>query len=332
MVPPTEPTDTPPIAARVPSSAVHRRLFVVGCSRSGTTLVQRLLAGHPGVHTFPESGLFLRTLGMRGRHLPWTWIGLTLGKERRALGRIVERAYRDLPGDAPALPRRQYRLRSSVLTGVATLDRIALASGCRSWLEKTPRHFLHARAIQRLVPRARVIHVIRDGRDVVASIADRARRHPDRFPRQHDPRYGIAEWNRAIAVHARCAGRPGHVFVFYEDLVAHPERELTRLAHECGLDFHPDMLKGADPSSFVRESETWKDAVAGPIRADRSKFRELFDARHRRRIERALHLRQYGALAESLRQRFRYVGSNPYPNVSMSGENAAATSSAVPAE
>jgi len=328
MVPLTETTETPPVAARVPSSAVHRRLFVVGCSRSGTALVERLLGGHPGVHTFPESGLFLRALGMRGRKLPWTWVGLTLGKERRAVGRVVEHAYRHLPEAPPALPPRRYRLRTSMLAGVATFDRIALASGCRNWVEKTPRHFLHARAIERLVPRARVIHVIRDGRDVVASICDRARREPARFPRQQDPRYGIAEWNRAIAVHARCAGRPGHVFVFYEDLVTHPERELTRIAYECGLDFHPGMLAALDGGDIELRDGAGRRAM----RADRSKFRELFDAGSRRRIERALHLRAYGALAESLRQRFRYVGSNVYSNVLTSDANAVATSSAVPAE
>ncbi|MGC1525664.1 MAG: sulfotransferase, partial [Phormidesmis sp.] len=35
-----------------------KRLFLVGCARSGTTLLQSLLASHPGVASFPESNFF----------------------------------------------------------------------------------------------------------------------------------------------------------------------------------------------------------------------------------------------------------------------------------
>src|SRR5271167_4804558 len=38
------------------------RLFVVGCPRSGTTLLQSLLAAHPSVHSFPETAVFGRLL------------------------------------------------------------------------------------------------------------------------------------------------------------------------------------------------------------------------------------------------------------------------------
>ena len=39
------------------------RLFVVGCSRSGTTIVQRLLAGHKDLISFPETAFFQRLAG-----------------------------------------------------------------------------------------------------------------------------------------------------------------------------------------------------------------------------------------------------------------------------
>jgi hypothetical protein len=35
-----------------------KRVFIVGCPRSGTTLVQALLARYPGVHSFPETRFF----------------------------------------------------------------------------------------------------------------------------------------------------------------------------------------------------------------------------------------------------------------------------------
>jgi len=53
------------------------RIFLVGCPRSGTTLLQSMLARHDRVFTFPESHLFARSVpsgglfrmaGLAGRH------------------------------------------------------------------------------------------------------------------------------------------------------------------------------------------------------------------------------------------------------------------------
>lgn len=285
--------------ASVPSGAIHRRLFIVGCPRSGAALVQRLLAAQPGVHAFPDSGLFLSAFGARGRRLPLARLGLTLGGEQAALKHVIDLSCRDGAVEPPPLPPRSFRLRPSVLASVATLDRLALARGCRTWIERTPRHFLHARAIERLVPRARIIHVIRDGRDVVASLCDRARRHPRYYGRQRSPRHGIREWNRAIDAHTRCLDRPGHVFVLYEDLLTDPQRELRRIDLECGLDYEDAAANGEGAAASPR--------LAVPVHAARSKFRGLFDAGERRRIERALHLDRYGALAERLKQHSSYA-------------------------
>lgn len=283
---------------------MHRRLFIVGCPRSGAALVQRLLAAHPAVHAFPDSGLFTTAFGARGRRLPLARLGLTLGGEHEALERVIDVSCRDGAIEAPPMPPRTYRLRPSVLSSVATLDCLALAHGRRTWIERTPRHFLHARAIERLVPRARIIHVIRDGRDVVASLCDRARRHPRYYGRQRSPRHGIREWNRAIDAHARCLGRPGHVFVLYEDLVTDPQRELRRIALECGLDYQDEAAETAGNGAG---DATTSPRLAVPVQAARTKFRALFGTGERRRIERALHLDRYGALAERLKQSSGYT-------------------------
>lgn len=283
-------------AALVPSPAIHRRLFVVGCPGAGSTVVRDLLASQSGLHDFPRTHLFLRSFGMRGRRLPWAWLGITLGKERRILERLAERSSDS--GAAPALPPRSLLLRRSLDGLLATFDRLALAAGCRNWVDTTPRHLVHARLIERRVPRARIIHVVRDGRDVVAAQCSGEGRHA--------PRAVVSEWNRALARHVRCLGRPGHVFVLYEDLVADPVGELARVMYQCGMQFEADALHasvscimGGDP-----------DAVGGGRRRNelRLQFREHFPAPRRRRIERALHLDHYGEFAERLR-RFQIVRS-----------------------
>jgi hypothetical protein len=277
-------------AALVPSPAIHRRLFVVGCPGAGSTVVRDLLATQPGLHGFPRTHLFLRSFGMRGRRLPWTWFGLTLGRERHVLERLAEHSSGG-SGAAPALPPRSLLLHRSLDGLLATLDRLALAAGCRNWVDTTPRHLVHARLIERRVPRARIVHVVRDGRDVVAAQC--------RGEGGHSPRTVVAEWNRALAHHARCLDRPGHVFVLYEDLMADPMGEMIRLLHQCGMQHRSNELATAIAGLGTCPAA----AGMGAHRVDqRIRFRERFPAARRRRIERALHLDRYGMLAERVRQ------------------------------
>ena len=41
---------------------IKDRIFIVGCPRSGTTLLQSLLAAHPQIHSFPETHFFPNTI------------------------------------------------------------------------------------------------------------------------------------------------------------------------------------------------------------------------------------------------------------------------------
>ena len=278
---------------------IHRRLFIGGCSRSGTTFLQRLLAGHSRVHTFPETGVFLRALGMRGTVLPWVHLGLTTGKERKALVRLLEHAAPD-PGSGPPLPPRRILLRSSADDIVCFLDVLTRAAGKDVWLEKTPRHILHAARIRRLVPQAIFIHVVRNGRDVVASIVDRARRFPNRFKGQDDPAYGIRQWNRSMRATEVAMKEPGHVIVRYEVLASEPEETLRGLCAHLGIGFEKGMLDAPTTGGFILEEERWKAPLSGPIRPAASKFQDLFDEDTRRRINEGLDTRFHGVLEERL--------------------------------
>lgn len=268
---------------------IHRRILVGGCSRSGTTFLQRLLAGHSRIQTFPETGVFLRALGMRGTVLPWARLGLTIGKERKALLRLLDQLGLD-PSAAPPLPPRRLLLRSSVGDIVKFLDALAQGVGKDLWLEKTPRHVLHASRIRRLVPGSVFLHILRDGRDVVASIVDRARKHPDQFHGQADPAYGIRQWNRSMEATRQAMGEEGHVVVRYETLAGYPEETLRALSDSLGIEFEEGMLAPADSRGFVLEEEAWKKPLDGPIRPALSKFESLFDEATKTRIDEGLEL------------------------------------------
>ena len=269
-----------------------KRIFIGGCSRSGTTFLQELLANHSRVQTFPETGVFLRALGMRGRVLPWVHLGLTLGKERKALRRLLDEM--ELPPEGrPVLPPRRVLLGSSARDVVAFLDQLAQRHRKDVWVEKTPRHVLHATRILHLVPDARFIHTVRDGRDVVASIVHRAMRFPDAFPRQNDPAYGIHQWNRSLRSTWKSLKEPGHLVVLYEGLTLYPRETLESLSRALGLPFEEAMLERRERRSFVTDREGWKDRPPGAIRPARSKFRELFHEDVRKEIEKGLDMELY---------------------------------------
>ena len=261
----------------------------MGCSRSGTTLLQSMLASHSRVHTFPETGVFLKAFGMRGTVLPWVHLGLSAGKERKALERLSA-SQSEASGQLPELPPRRYGLSRSLAETVSFLDGLARAHGKDIWVEKTPRHVFHAKRIRRSIPGALCIHMVRDGRDVVASIVDRGNKYPDRFPRQSDPRYGIRQWNRSLRATEVAIKEPGHVVVFYESLVESVETTLKTLCGIAGLEFEEAMLTPADPSPFTGPDEEWKHQVNAPVQAATSKFERLFDDATRLWIIRRLEL------------------------------------------
>ena len=264
-----------------------KRILVVGCSRTGTTLLQSMLASHSRGHTFPETGVFLKAFGMRGTVLPWARLGLTLGKERKALARLLS-SQQAAQSQLPSLPPRRFSLSRSLPDVAAFLDDLARAHGKDVWVEKTPRHVFHARRIQRAVRGAIPIHVVRRGEDVVASIVDRGKKYPERFPRQSDPAYGVRQWNRSMRATEAAMKEQGHAVVIYESLVAAVEPTLRALCGIVGLDFEPGMLTPADRASFTNADEEWKSQVNAPVEAAFSKFEKLFDEVTRARINERL--------------------------------------------
>ena len=284
------------------SDTAFRRILVMGCSRSGTTLLQSLLASHSRVHTFPETGVFLKAFGMRGTVLPWVRLGLTAGKERKALARLLN-SQAGAPGEFPPLPPRRYSLSRSLADVVGFLDALAEAYGKHTWVEKTPRHVLHARRIRRAVPGALCIHMVRKGQDVVASIVDRGKRYPERFPRQADPSYGIRQWNQSMRATEAALKGPGHAVVLYESLVAALEPTLQTLCGIVGLDFEAGMLTPADRASFTSTDEGWKSQVNGPVEMASSKFEKLFDEGTRARITERLERDVFQRLQEQALER-----------------------------
>lgn len=270
------------------------RLFLVGCSRSGTTVVQRALTDNYRLYSLPETDFFgLAVAGGVGALCCRFGLARSPRIYNRALDRLQtllgvsrERAY-------GVQSRSMQRL---VAHFVELLDGKAAAEGELGWLEKTPKHFRHTRLIERYVPQSRIIHVVRQGPDVVASIRDRALRYPQAFARQQAPEYAVKLWNRAIHAALRDAEDGRALIVQYERFAQHPREIVDSVGAQLGLP--PREHATAQRPEIVRATERWKAGVSGEIKPAESKFASLFDATTRQSIMSQLDTRSYQALVE----------------------------------
>jgi hypothetical protein len=107
----------------------------------------------------------------------------------------------------------------------------AIALGKRRWVEKTPKHILRINHILRHRPDARVLLIIRDGRDVACSLK---RRHGDL-------ELGIRRWVDDNTEGKKYWNHPNvHVFK-YESLIADFERAMTGVLAFIGEEYEPEI-------------------------------------------------------------------------------------------
>lgn len=224
--------------------------FVVGCPRSGTTMFQRMLAMHPSLATLPEVGWLATAPADRdsvdadGCVTPQFLRRLA---DRPALGR-----YAQLPvstEEIESLLTSSARIRYNVFAGWL-LDRHAATRGRPLVVNKTVGNALHVDALAKTWPHARVVHLIRDGRDVAMSANGwrRAPRLAEKFPTWAEEPVATAalwwEWHVRRAREAgRALGPDRYLEVHYEQLVRWPEAILSVVCGFLGVDYDPAMTR-----------------------------------------------------------------------------------------
>lgn len=296
---------------------IQARVFLVGCPRSGTTLLQSLLGAHSQIHSLPETHFFQQlfhteesrrlldpTLARRKR----IWRGL---QERRrgiavALGWVgghrSRKAWEGAPeltaGAAPDLRGiASFRTKAHAIRFGALLDHQCLMAAKRIWLEKTPDHLFYIAHIQRYFPAARFLHILRDGEEVVASLYRAAERHEPWRPFLDIDRC-IDRNNRALAESLRWRFHRQHLLVRYETLIADPQNTLERVLRFLDCPYEPGIhnryAQAAD--HLVRADEPWKRGNFDAL-SNRCKFHDVFDGDQQRRIATALHRPDWNVLA-----------------------------------
>ena len=246
--------------------AVNPRIFVVGCSRSGTTLLQTLIASHPEVTTFPETNFFLPP---------------DAGNIRAKIeGLLKILTKKDLKKTLLNPP---FSYEKRVKTYLSILDRITLQKRNKKiWVEKTPRHIFNVDVINQYVPKALVVYIIRDGREVVSSIVKRAKEYGKQFKYQ-DIDYAIELWNKSTRIIEKRRGAENGYIIKYEDMVNEPKKTMLKLGNFVHLDYSSVEFNNREKvlKNARMKDESWKDGVDKNIKSRNNKFESYFSAQER---------------------------------------------------
>jgi tetratricopeptide (TPR) repeat protein len=214
-------------------------IFIVGLPRSGSTLIEQILASHPdveGTHELPELGRVARSVGLK-----------------RSDRKIYPQAVRDLDVKEFARLGEDYLRRTERHREL----------GLPRFTDKLPNNFVHVGFISLVLPNARIID---------------ARRHPldsclgsykQLFARGQPFTYDLFELGEFYMQYVRLmehwhAVLPGKVLeVHYEDVVADLEGQVRRLLDYCGLPWSDTCLRFWEAERAVKTASS--EQVRRPI-------------------------------------------------------------------
>ena len=154
----------------------------------------------------------------------------------------------------------------------AVFRAFARRDGKRRWCEKSPQNLQHIEEIAAAFPHAKVVHVIRDGRDCAASLHRRWQRTPE---------LSVYRWQRTVEDARLQGARLGDRYyeLRYEDLTSEPRIWMEDLLGFLGLPFFEEVLISSHPQS-QREGEL------GGIEAKLPRWQSYFPAERLERLDR----------------------------------------------
>jgi hypothetical protein len=228
--------------------------FFVGSGRSGTTLFRAIFDSHPDLAIPGESHFIVHLLPKRYRY-------------ERAAGFDVTAFLADL------LPQPRFRMWGLVDEDVrSALERdppstfadairkvfgmYAASRGKPRYGDKTPGNVSHLPELAALLPEARFVHIIRDGRDVALSYLE-VSFGPDTVER------GAIHWAKMVDRGRRAGARLGpdrYIEVRYEDLLDDPNTTVRSVCAFIELEVHPHTLRYPERAAAVASGSAFPEA------------------------------------------------------------------------
>lgn len=196
-----------------PLSFDTRPIFIVGMPRSGTSLLEQMLAMHPDMETAGET---LHLEEMQERH------GISFDNYHASLA-ALDHSKLDAIGKSYVACLKQYASKPNVI-------------------EKLPWNFLYIGLIKTLYPNAKVIHIKRNPLDTCVSI------YRCWFGTLHPYMYNLEELGEYYGLYEELMGfwhdlYPGFIHdVVYEDIINNPETTIKKALEYCNLPWTPECL------------------------------------------------------------------------------------------
>ena len=232
-------------------------IFVVGNSRSGTTMLGRILGIHSKVYTFGELHFFEQLVGIdefASNHL-WTkakaqvLVEKLLTRARDGFfakylqGQYQSDALKILDASSSLTPRDVYR---------AFMKSEAQRNGSEIACEQTPRYLFVTNELLDAYPNARIINMVRDPRDVVKSQKSKWKRRflgGGTIPLQEairawcnfHPWFVSRLWLSSVK-YAQSINDDRIITIRFEDLLFDAEKEVSRICEFLGITFESEML------------------------------------------------------------------------------------------
>jgi len=262
--------------------------FIVGTGRCGSTLLQRMLCAHPGIAIPPETHFFKKLdpilkftdpLRVDEVEAYLNWLErephfVRCGVDGEAFARFLR-----------AEARSARSICEWLIWHLAGEPEIGVRLG-----EKSPPHEKRLARIFEVFPEAKIVHIYRDPRDVVASL-------------------GTVHWGQERSALQRATfcrdvlrralksqmslGTDRHMMVQYESLVGDPEGELRRLCAFLGESFHERMLahheSGGEGATYREDERPFKGLTDKSIVSDRiARYRTSLSPREIAGVERTV--------------------------------------------
>ena len=224
--------------------------FIVGCDRSGTTMLRLILDRSPDVAIPTESMILVDFAAEAGGALA---TDAEFDRLAQAVWRHPKVREWALPGGPPA---RAGRTGPAAYRAALEAPFLAYAElhGKPRWADKTPYYVGELDLVKRVFPEARIVNLVRDGRDVALSLL--------RVPFGPSNVWAAArQWRAAVdagdAAQARYGGAV--LTIRYEDLVADPEPVVRGVCAFCEITYLPQMLAIEDSAAgkLAAGQESW---------------------------------------------------------------------------
>lgn len=242
-------------------------VFLIGSGRSGSTLLRRILAASGELHIPPEFDAMRRIVRRFQKHNYRKWDEITAEATKAIIERYDFKDFALTPEEVrqrlESIPEPRRSL-AALIDGFFSLHMERHAKGCTRWADKTPQSAEVLPTLMEVFPKAQLVHLLRDGIDVVVSFREAGL--------VQDFRESAALWTERGTVCRELGDQYPDQYreIRYEDMVTQPEKVLPPIFEFLGLTWDPEFIDRTEHVKAMGDVPTREHhkAVFKPLSAD----------------------------------------------------------------